>query len=92
MKLINMDRNTCFHMIPLWKSPIKLPMEATRGATRGATREATHHDSSLRDSAVEPMASNPIGVLSEGVMTIPFLYCSLENCRKNIILLIFMMF
>ena len=42
MKLINISINTYFHMIPLWKSPIKLPVElpvelriATRGVTRG---------------------------------------------------------
>jgi len=27
MKLINMNINKYFHMIPLWKSPIKLPVE-----------------------------------------------------------------
>ena len=27
MKLINKDINKYFHMIPLWKSPIKLPVE-----------------------------------------------------------------
>ena len=27
MKLINIDINKYFHMIPLWKSPIKLPVE-----------------------------------------------------------------
>ena len=31
MKLINININEYFHMIPLWKSPIKLPVEATRG-------------------------------------------------------------
>ena len=27
MKLINININGYFHMIPLWKSPIKLPVE-----------------------------------------------------------------
>ena len=27
MKLINININKYFHMIPLWKSPIKLPVE-----------------------------------------------------------------
>ena len=27
MKLNNIDTNNNFHMIPLWKSPIKLPVE-----------------------------------------------------------------
>ena len=27
MKLINININKCFHMIPLWKSPLKLPVE-----------------------------------------------------------------
>ena len=27
MKLINISINKYFHMIPLWKSPIKLPVE-----------------------------------------------------------------
>ena len=50
MKLINIDMNKYFHMIPLWKSPIKLPVELPAMAapwpacsddaapTRGATR------------------------------------------------------
>ena len=27
MKLINIDTNKYFHMIPLWESPMKLPVE-----------------------------------------------------------------
>ena len=30
MKLININKDQYVHMIPLWKSPIKLPFEATR--------------------------------------------------------------
>ena len=30
MKLIIVSIYTYFHIIPLWKSPIKLPVEATR--------------------------------------------------------------
>ena len=30
-KLINMNINKYFHMIPLWKSPIKLPVELPVG-------------------------------------------------------------
>ena len=30
MKLMNIKINEYFHMISLWKSPIKLPVEATR--------------------------------------------------------------
>ena len=37
MKLINININQYFHMIPLWKSPIKLPVELPVGATRGAS-------------------------------------------------------
>ena len=44
MKLINININKYFHMIPLWKSPIKLPMELPVelpvGATRGARGRA----------------------------------------------------
>ena len=29
MKLINMNINEYVHMVPLWKSPIKLPVEAS---------------------------------------------------------------
>ena len=38
MKVINIKTNQYFHMIPLWKSPIKLPVELPVGATRGAIR------------------------------------------------------
>ena len=37
LKLINININKYFHMIPLWKSPIKLPVELPVEATRGAT-------------------------------------------------------
>ena len=37
MKLNNINMNKYFHMIPLWKSPIKLPLWSYPcGATRGA--------------------------------------------------------
>ena len=34
MKLININIIKNFHMIPLWKSPIKLPVELPVAATR----------------------------------------------------------
>ena len=40
MKLINISINKYFHMIPLWKSPIKLPVELPVEATRGTTRRS----------------------------------------------------
>ena len=42
MKLINMKLNEYFHMIPLWKSPIKLPVEATRWSYPQAARRCGH--------------------------------------------------
>ena len=38
MKLININIIKYFHMIPLWKSPIKLPVELPVGATRWSYR------------------------------------------------------
>ena len=36
MKLIHINISKCFHMIPLWKSPIKLPVELPVAAAAAA--------------------------------------------------------
>ena len=55
MTLINIHINKYFNMIPLWKSPIKLPVELPVGATRAATRQ---HPTTWRESDDQAAAPN----------------------------------
>ena len=48
MRLININLNKYFHMIPLWKSPIKLPVELPVEAL------ATHVDAQMWQPWLHP--------------------------------------